>query len=235
MNAAGRLCLQNPAFCEALQNVAISHRISAKTGIFRGRTESSAPTVQNGKSTRICRKAAINRTFPAGRCRHRPLRRETGNAAIFRLPALFSIPFVGADDSVRPTKSCNFARLIVGADAHIGPLKCCGFALNFRKNGRFRRADIVVRPYGAKSKSNTGSPENRHKIGAFGGSMWASTPTARNGKRSDFCRTRVIFNTLYRGGRLCPPYKIVQFCAVVCRGRCPHRPIKMLRIRIGFP
>ena len=109
-----------------------------------------------------------------------------------------------------------------------GPLKCCGFALNLRENGQFR-------PYGAKSKINTGSPENRHKIGAFGGSMWASTPTARNGKRGDFSPARVVFNTICRGGRLCPPYKIVQFCAVVCRGRCPHRPIKMLRIRIGFP
>ncbi len=145
-----------------------------------------------------------------------------------------------------------------------GTSKCCNFASDFRKSGHFPRADRVVRPYGAKSKINTGSPEGRHKIGAFGGSMWASTPTAwnhnstdapenrhkidafggsmwastptaRNGKRGDFCRTRVIFNTLCRGGRLCPPYKIVQFCAVVCRGRCPHRPIKMLRIRIGFP
>ena len=116
-----------------------------------------------------------------------------------------------------------------------GASKCCNFASDFRKNGHFPRADRVVRPYGAKWKINTDLPEGRHKIGAFGGSMWASTPTARNGKRGDFCRTRVIFNTLCRGGRLCPPYKIVQFCAVVCRGRCPHRPIKILRIRIGFP
>ena len=40
----------------------------------------------------------------------------------------------------------------VGADAHIGPLKYCDFASDFHKSGQFRRADRVVRPYGAKSK-----------------------------------------------------------------------------------
>jgi len=80
------------------------------------------------------------------------------------------------------------------------------FASNFRKNGHFPRADRVVRPYGGKWETDTFSPENRHKTGAFGGSMrrpqasfeaqprnarllaprWASTPTARNGKRGDF-------------------------------------------------
>ena len=45
----------------------------------------------------------------------------------------------------------------VGADAYIGPLKCCGFALDFRENGHFRRADRVVRPYGAKWQTDTGS------------------------------------------------------------------------------
>ena len=54
-----------------------------KNGQFRGRTGSSAPTVENGKSARVRRKTAIKRPFPAGRCGHRPLRRETGNAAIF--------------------------------------------------------------------------------------------------------------------------------------------------------
>ena len=125
----------------------------------------------------------------------------------------------------------------VGADAHIGPLKCCEFALDFHKTGQFRRADRVVRPYGAKSKINTVSPENRHKTGASCGSMrrpqarfeaqprnarllaprWASTPTLRNGKRGDFSPDpHVLSNTLCRGGRLCPPFKI-------------------LRFRIGFP
>ena len=50
-----------------------------KTGVSGRRTESSAPTTRNGKSTRIRRKTAIKRPFPAGRCRHRPLRREMGN------------------------------------------------------------------------------------------------------------------------------------------------------------
>ena len=134
----------------------------------------------------------------------------------------------------------------VGADAHIGPLKCCEFALDFHKTGQFRRADRVVRPYGAKSKINTVSPENRHKTGASCGSMrrpqasfeaqprnarllaprWASTPTARNGKRGDFspdphglsntlCRgddiESLFLTAICRGGRLCPLSKFVDF------------------------
>ena len=67
-----------------------------------------------------------------GRCGHRPLRRKTGecyvfprpfvgadahigpprrrteNAAVFRLPAWFFIPLVGADDSVRPLNPARF-------------------------------------------------------------------------------------------------------------------------------
>ena len=104
---------------------------------------------------------------------------ETENAAIFRPTHDFPIPVVGADDSVRPSKSGDFLRSFVGADAHIGPLKCFGFASDFRENGPSRRADRVVRPYGAKGEINMDSPENHHKTGAFGGSMWASTPTAR--------------------------------------------------------
>ena len=50
-----------------------------KTGVSGGRTGSSAPTVQNRKPTRIRRKPAIKRPFLAGRCGHRPLRREMGN------------------------------------------------------------------------------------------------------------------------------------------------------------
>ena len=187
----------------ALQNIAISHWISIKPDNSRGRTGSSAPTVQNRKPTRIRRKTAIKRAIPAGRCRHRPLRREietqcnnvrppprgvfpflgvgeTENAAIFRPTHDFPIPVVGADDPVRPSKSGDFLRSFVGADAHIGPLKCCEFASDFHKNGHFPRADRVVRPYGAKGEINTDSPEKHHKTGSFGGSMWASTPTVRN-------------------------------------------------------
>ncbi len=40
---------------------------------------------------------------------------------------VYRIPFVGADDSVRPQKSGVFPWSFVGADAHIGPLKCCDF------------------------------------------------------------------------------------------------------------
>ena len=158
-----------------------------------------------------------------------------------------------------PSKFVDFSWSFVGVDAHIGPLECCEFALDFRKTEQFRRADRVVRPYGAKWEIKTDLPENRHKAGASCGSMWASTPTARNGKLKPIRRKPIIKralpagrcghrplrgekqNTLRfimapcRGGRPCPPSKIVQFCEVVCRGRCLHRPFKMLRIRIGFP
>ena len=112
------------------------------------------------------------------------VKRETRR--FFAGRAWFFIPLVGADDPVRPLKSCNFVRSFVGADAHIGPSKYCDFASDFRKNAQFRRADRVVRPYGVGWEINTVSPETHHKIGAFGGSMWASTPTMRNGKRGDF-------------------------------------------------
>ena len=49
-----------------------------------------------------------------------------------------------------PSKSGVFPWSFVGADAHIGPSKYCDFASDFRKNAQFRRADRVVRPYGAK-------------------------------------------------------------------------------------
>ena len=45
----------------------------------------------------------------------------------------------------------------VGADAYIGPLKCCDFASDFHKTGQFLRADRVVRLYGAKRQTDTGS------------------------------------------------------------------------------
>ena len=136
----------------------------------------------------------------------------------------FLRPFVGADDKESklltaicrggrlcpPSKFVDFSWIFVGADAHIGPLKCCGFASDFHKTGQFWRADRVVRPYGEKRKTDTDSPEGRHKPAISCGSMWASTPTTRNGR-------------------------MLRFSEAVCRGRCPHRPVKMLRIRIGFP
>ena len=82
----------------------------------------------------------------------------------------------------------RFFILLVGADDSVRPLKCFEFASDFRKNGRFRRADRVVRPYDAKWEINTDSPENRHKTTVSCGSMWASTPTARNGKPARFRR-----------------------------------------------
>ena len=130
-----------------------------------------------------------------------------------------------------PSKFVEFSWSGVGADAHIGPLKCYEFASDFRKNGQFRRADRVVRPYGAKSKPNaitsirpygvgweinTVSPENRHKIGAFGGPMWASTPTGENETRCDSSRPVVGSSAPTRGhSRLGGGM-----------GRCRHRPLR---------
>ena len=74
------------------------------------------------------------------------------------IQTVYQISFVGADDPVRPSKSGDFLRTFVGADAHIGPLECCEFALVFHKTEQFRRADRVVRPYGAKSKPCTIMP-----------------------------------------------------------------------------
>ena len=82
----------------------------------------------------------------------------------------------------------------VGADAYIGPLKCCDFASDFHKSGQFRRADRVVRPYGVKNETlyNNALPPPRGGVFILeGGSMWASTPTLRNGKRGDFPRPSV--------------------------------------------
>ena len=91
-----------------------------------------------------------NRTISrAGKIASRPIF-DVRNSMI---QPVYRIPFVGADDPVRPLKSCNSVRSVVGADAHIGPLKCCDFALNFRKNGNFPRADRVVRPYGVKNET----------------------------------------------------------------------------------
>ena len=89
-----------------------------------------------------------------------------------------------------PSKFVDFPWPFVGADAHIGPSNCCEFASVFHKTEQFRRADRVVRPYGGKWEIGTGSPENRHKTTISCGSMWASTPTARNGKPARHCCAR---------------------------------------------
>ena len=43
--------------------------------------------------------------------------------------------------------------LRVGADAHIGPLGSHEFAVDYRKNGAFRRADVGIGPYKSYSDS----------------------------------------------------------------------------------
>ena len=179
----------------ALQNVAISHRISIKPDNSGGRTGSSAPTVQNGK----------------------PLR---------------------------------FARSFVGADAYIGPSKYCDFASDLRKNGYFRRADRVVRPYDAKSKPNaitsdrpygakgeinTDSPEKHHKTGSFGGSMWASTPTTQNRKCGGFSPDARGFSYPYDAkSKPCTTMPIRPYGAESpFRGFANRQPIRTERVRQG--
>ena len=166
----------------------------------------------------------------------------------------FLRPFVGADDSVRPSKFVDFSWIFVGADAHlgaksralrgcasklacgrrIGPLKCCRFASDFRKNRHFRRADRVVRPYGAKSKLCTITlirPYGGVSVSAaewvdvgidpygmeseipphVGADAHIGPPRRRTENAAVFRLTRLVFNTICRGGRLCPPSKSGDF------------------------
>ena len=56
----------------------------------------------------------------------------TENTAFFRMTrVVFPIPFVGADDPVRPSKFVEFSWPFVGADAYIGPLKMLRFRIGF--------------------------------------------------------------------------------------------------------
>ena len=103
--------------------------------------------------------------------------------------------FVGADAHLgaksRALRGCA-SKLACGR--RIGPLKCCDFASDFHKSGQFRRADRVVRPYGVKNETlyNNALPPPRGGVFILeGGSMWASTPTLRNGKRGAFPRPSV--------------------------------------------
>ena len=101
--------------------------------------------------------------------------------------------FVGADDSVRPSKFVDFSWSFVGADAHIDPSKCCEFASDFRENGRFRRVDVGIDPYGAKWETRR----------FFAGLAWFFIPFVG----ADDIESLFLTVTC-RGGRLCPPLKI---------------------------
>ncbi len=139
--------------------------------------------------------------------------------------AWFFIPLVGADDSVRPLKSCNFVRSFVGADAHIGPSKYCDFASDFRKNAQFRRADRVVRPYGAKSRPIRIRRKPIIKRAFPAGRCGHRPLRCKMGNAAIFRRTRVVFHTPCRGGRPCPPFKIRRFSRPLrCEtGNAAHR------------
>ena len=164
----------------------------------------------------------------------------------------FLRPFVGADDKESklstaicrggrlcpPSKFVDFSWIFVGADAHIGPLKCCGFASDFHKTGQFWRADRVVRPYGAKSKPCT-ITSFRPPQGCFrfGGGMGrcGHRPLRRKTGDAAISAGRALFLIPFVGADDSVRPLNPALCEVGCRGRCPHRPVKMLRIRIGFP
>ena len=85
-----------------------------KTAISCGSMWASTPTVQNGKSARVRRKTAIKRPFLAGRCGHRPLRREMGNRHGAAVPAAHKTkdtPIPAGrkprDESIRDTSWCH--------------------------------------------------------------------------------------------------------------------------------
>ena len=180
----------------SLQNIAISHRISVKTRISGGRTGSSAPTTWNHNFTyspENHHKTGVFLRVDVGIDPYGAKQKIVAFCEVFcrggrpcppSKSGVFPWSFVGADAHIGPSKSGDFLRSFVGADAHIGPLKCCEFASDFRKTRQFRRADRVVRPYGAKTKPNA-ITSDRPRAGAFpfgrwDGSMWASTPTERN-------------------------------------------------------
>ena len=94
---------------------------------------------------------------------HRPVQRGFTRLAILqwclRCHSLNrpSHPFAGEDAPVCPLEICgllleshNLSKTLVGADDSVRPPKCYDFALDFRENGRFPRADRVVRPYDEK-------------------------------------------------------------------------------------
>ena len=117
-------------------------------------------------------------------------------------------------------------RSFVGADAHIDPLKCCDFASDFRETGQFRRADRVVRPYGAKTKPNT-ITSIRPRAGVF--PFWrvgrcGHRPLRRETENIAFCEAfcRGENETLYNNAH--PPRAgVFPFWRV---GRCRHRPLR---------
>ena len=198
-----------------------------------------------------------NGRFPAGGQGRPPLRRKIETQCNNALPPIRGCFHFGGwvDVGIDPYDMESEIPPHVGADAYIGPLKCCDFASDFHKTGQFRRADRVVRPYGVESKTNTVSPENRHKTGASCGSMrrpqasfeaqprnarllaprWASTPTLRNAKRGDFSPDpHVLSNTLCRGGRLCPPSKFVEFSWLFVGADAYIGPLKCCDFALDF-
>ena len=60
--------------------------------------------------------------------------------------ALFFTGICGRTESSAPTW-CGAQICAVGADDSVGPLGSCDFAAEFRKNGAFCRADVGIGPY----------------------------------------------------------------------------------------
>ena len=103
----------------------------------------------------------------------------------------------------------DFLRAFVGADDSVRPLNCFDFASDFRKNGQFRRADRVVRPYGVESQFYKFVQHLRNRTISRAGNIavqaniWCTEIAGTNGLSYPVCR----------GGRPCPPSKFVELFA----------------------
>ena len=181
-----------------------------------------------------------NGRFPAGGQGRPPLRRKIETQCNNALPPIRGCFHFGGwvDVGIDPYDMESEIPPHVGADAYIGPLKCCDFASDFHKTGQFRRADRVVRPYGVKNETLYNNALLPPRGGVFileGGSMWASTPTAQNGKRGDFSPDpHVLSNTLCRGGRPCPPSKFVEFSWLFVGADAHIGPLKCCEFALDF-
>ena len=64
--------------------------------------------------------------------------------------------------------------------------------------------------------------------------MWASTPTARNGQRGGFSTCTRFSNTVCRGGRPCPPSKLVEFSWLFVGADAHICPLKCCEFALDF-
>ncbi len=115
-----------------------------------------------------------------------------------------------------------FFMLLVGADDPVRPLKCFEFASDFRENGHFRRADRVVRPYGAKWEIGTAllcPPPIKQKI----------LPSQRAESRG----TRV--SAILRGATQVQRTRVLPFPALTGRSPVISAVVRLIHMLGGCP